>query len=64
MSKFIKLLNNPIINHINPTLEQIELINQSKMNKLIKLNLRKYKKEKKIFSLFYFDKFNQLYLKD
>lgn len=64
MSKLIELQNNPVINYINPTLEQIEMIQQIKLNKLIKKNLENYKKEKKIFSLFYFDKYNNLIIQD
>lgn len=64
MSKFIKLLNNPIINHINPKLEQIEEIDSLIFNKQVKKTLKEYRKNKIKLSIFQADRFENLWIKD
>lgn len=64
MSKFIELLNNPIIHHINPKLEQIEEIDSLIFNKQVKKTLKEYRKNKIKLSIFQADRFENLWIKD
>lgn len=64
MSKLIELQNNPVINHYNPKLEQIEKIDSLIFNKQVKKTLKEYRKNKIKLSIFQADRFENLWVKD